>query len=344
VKRVLPQILVVDDEQACLAALQRSLRQRDRTWQVTAMNDPRRALDFARAQPVDVVVSDMMMPGLNGLELLSEIKREAPDTVGMILTGSARLDTALDAINRLQIFRYLEKPCPPEVLSLGIEQAIEHRVNLDSAKDIGFVDHNKTDVTRDQLLSAMDHFVVGLAIVDGGGLVNYSNKGAEALLSRKDGLFCSPNGTLRAHDKGSNRALYDAIEAVGESGAPAGMSRKMISIRRPSGLRELTACITALAGHHEHVAVFLWDPEIGRNPPVSLLTELFNLTPTEAKIVSRLVAGVSLSDAADFAGVTTNTARTYLKSVFLKTDTTRQADLVGLMLASAVGMQTAPVH
>ncbi len=308
------------------------------------MDDPRRALNFAREQPVDVVVSDMMMPGLNGLELLSEIKRDAPDTVGMILTGSARLDTALDAINRLQIFRYLEKPCPPDVLSLGIEQAIEHRVNLDGAKAIGFVDHNKKGVTRDQLLSAMDHFVVGLAIVDDDGLIKYSNKSADAFLSCKDGLFCSPNGTLRAQDTSDNRALYDAITTAGETGVHAGMSRKVISIRRPSGLRELVACISPLFGSREHVAVFLWDPETGRSLSASLLTDLFELTQTEAKIVSRLAAGMSLAESADFAGITTSTARTYLKNVFSKTDTTRQADLVGLVIASAIGLQAASSH
>lgn len=341
---MLPHILVVDDEQACLAALQRSLRRRDRTWQVTAMNDPRRALDFTREQPVDVVVSDMMMPGLSGLELLAEIKRDAPDTVGMILTGSARLDTALDAINRLQIFRYLEKPCPADVLSLGIEQAIKHRVSLDAARETMFDGCYRKDATRDQLLSAMDHFVVGLAIVDAKGHVIYSNKSADAFLSRRDGLFCSPSGKLRAHDTSDNRALYDAIDAACGTGMHADFSRNTISIRRPSGSRDLTACIAPITEDHGHVAIFLWDPEIGRSPPESLLLDLFDLTRTEAKIVSGLVAGISLAEAADIAGITTSTARTYLKSVFSKTNTSRQADLVGLVVASANGLQTVSTH
>ena len=63
-----------------------------------------------------VVISDMRMPGMDGASFLHRTRQVAPDTVRLLLTGDTNLDSAIAAVNHGQIFRFLTKPCPPQVL------------------------------------------------------------------------------------------------------------------------------------------------------------------------------------------------------------------------------------
>jgi len=64
--------------------------------------------------PFPVVVSDCRMPDIDGIQFLALVRKIAPDTVRMMLTGNHDLETAMEAINRGEIFRFLTKPCPPD--------------------------------------------------------------------------------------------------------------------------------------------------------------------------------------------------------------------------------------
>ncbi|GMU84327.1 MAG: hypothetical protein AMXMBFR47_41970 [Planctomycetota bacterium] len=76
-----------------------------------------------------VVLSDMTMPGMTGIELLTEIRRRSPETVRIMLTGHADLQTAIQAVNEGNIFRFMTKPCPGELLSKALQTGIEqHRL------------------------------------------------------------------------------------------------------------------------------------------------------------------------------------------------------------------------
>jgi len=75
--------------------------------------------------PYAVIVADMRMPGINGVELLAQVKAIAPDTVRMMLTGNADQQTALEAVNEGQIFRFLTKPCASEDLAKAINAGID---------------------------------------------------------------------------------------------------------------------------------------------------------------------------------------------------------------------------
>ena len=117
-----PQILLVDDEVAILDGLRRQLRKR---FTVHTATGGAEALELLRSQPVTVVVSDMRMPQMDGATLLAEVRSRYPDVVRILLTGQADTQSAITAVNQGQIYRFLTKPCPPDVLLDEISSGVE---------------------------------------------------------------------------------------------------------------------------------------------------------------------------------------------------------------------------
>ena len=106
------KILFVDDEENILHAYKLALRKK---YKVTTATSGQEALEvIERRGPFAVIVSDMKMPGMDGIELLKRTSEIAPDSVRVMLTGYAELQTAVEAVNSGNIFRFLTKPCPAE--------------------------------------------------------------------------------------------------------------------------------------------------------------------------------------------------------------------------------------
>lgn len=124
---MIEKILCVDDEANVLAGFQRSLRKQ---FQLETAPGGEAALAMLeKGGAFAVIVSDMRMPGLTGLQLLQRVKQRWPDTVRVMLTGNADQQTAMDAVNEGSIFRFLTKPCPPERLAATLTAALEqHRL------------------------------------------------------------------------------------------------------------------------------------------------------------------------------------------------------------------------
>lgn len=117
------KILFVDDDTNLLAAFQRNLR---KLYTFDTAPGGAEAIELVQSHgPYAVVVCDMRMPGMDGVVTLERIRAIAPDTVRIMLTGNADQQTAIDAVNRGQIFRFLNKPCPPDVLIPTIETALK---------------------------------------------------------------------------------------------------------------------------------------------------------------------------------------------------------------------------
>ncbi len=116
------KILCVDDEPNVLEAYQRTLHKR---FTMDVAEGGEEALRrIAQQGPYAVIVADMRMPGMNGVELLTQVKQIAPLTVRIMLTGNADQQTAIQAINEGEIFRFLSKPCTPEDLAKALEAGI----------------------------------------------------------------------------------------------------------------------------------------------------------------------------------------------------------------------------
>jgi response regulator RpfG family c-di-GMP phosphodiesterase len=109
------KILMVDDEAAVLQGYQRLLRTEFNID--TAVGGAGGLIALAKNGPYAVVVSDMRMPGMDGIQFLTQVKAEAPDTIRIMLTGNTDIATAMHAVNEGNIFRFLTKPCSKEVLA-----------------------------------------------------------------------------------------------------------------------------------------------------------------------------------------------------------------------------------
>jgi response regulator RpfG family c-di-GMP phosphodiesterase len=121
-------ILFVDDDVHVLSALQRSLY---RSHQIEIATSAKDALNAIKQGAYAVIVSDLRMPGMNGTELLARVKQLAPDTVRILLTGQADLEAAIAAVNEGNVFRFLTKPCPRDLLCKTLDAALEqHRLQV----------------------------------------------------------------------------------------------------------------------------------------------------------------------------------------------------------------------
>ena len=117
------KILLVDDDEMLLAGLKRQLR--NKFLVETAISGEEAVKMVQESGPYAVVVSDYMMPGMNGIEFLSQVKQTDPDTIRMMLTGSADMTTAIKAVNEGSIYKFHPKPCPADTLGTAIQSGID---------------------------------------------------------------------------------------------------------------------------------------------------------------------------------------------------------------------------
>jgi HD-like signal output (HDOD) protein/CheY-like chemotaxis protein len=118
-------LLFVDDEPKVLQGLQRQLRPMHNEWDMNFFEGGQKALDFMATHPVDIVVSDMMMPGMDGAQLLREVVKRHPQTVRIILSGHAEREAVLRLVGPAH--QYLSKPCDADELRRAITSAFALR-------------------------------------------------------------------------------------------------------------------------------------------------------------------------------------------------------------------------
>lgn len=114
------RILFVDDEAMVLEGIRRVLRQRRPGWHAVFANSAPAALDALAREPFDVILTDLKMPGMGGLDLLDKVQQSYPHMVRMVLSG--RTDTAEVASRLGRVHQFLQKPCDAEVMIATIER------------------------------------------------------------------------------------------------------------------------------------------------------------------------------------------------------------------------------
>ena len=119
-----PAVVLVDDEEMVVTSL-RALLQLETEYELHCFTNPREAAAYLDKGTADVVVPDYLMPGMNGLELLAHAKKLQPETARVLLTGHADKQSAIQAINEVGLFQYLEKPWDNAQFLLVVRSGIE---------------------------------------------------------------------------------------------------------------------------------------------------------------------------------------------------------------------------
>ena len=121
-----PTILLVDDDELILSSL-RGLFTLETEYELLSFSDPKEALQEVERRPIDVVISDFLMPEVNGVDFLREVRRVQPEAVRILLTGFADKENAIRAINEVALYQYVEKPWDNEDLLLLVRNALQEK-------------------------------------------------------------------------------------------------------------------------------------------------------------------------------------------------------------------------
>lgn len=205
-----------------------------------------------------------------------------------------------------------------------------------------------TDLQTGQsfLLGGLDALTIPTFLVDESGRVAWRNRQAEHLLLSSDTLSCV-NGHFMAKDKSAARRISQAItDAINLGQGIEQHHGRAIQILRHARL-PLTLILTPLsfdtAGKRARGAIlFAFDPEQSRSISPTQVRLLFNLTNAEAELAVRLCEGMPLEACASDRGVSINTAKSQLRSIFAKTGTSRQVDLLALLFTSPAYFMAMP--
>lgn len=185
---------------------------------------------------------------------------------------------------------------------------------------------------------ALDHIPVGVIVADAQRRPLFINRAARAVLDAADGISLRSSQLEIAHNDGERWLRERLTIATGSRNLASGA---MFRLARPSGKRPFELILSPLPASSSlgkgrpAAVIFVTDPESATEPDIGILRHLYGLTASEARLASALIGGQTLNEFAEQAEVSMNTARTHLKRIFSKTGTTRQGELIRLLLSSS---------
>ena len=196
------KIVVVDDEKIVTSAF-KTLLKVEGFSDAHFFNSPKDALEFLAQNVPDLVISDFLMPEMNGLEFLSEVKKLYPEVSKILLTGYADKENAIRAINEIGLYRYIEKPWNNDDLIINIKNGIERSYLLselrkkiieleDAKKELEKYSHNLEQIVEERtadlkqsnakLEGIVNYCADGIVIVNEDGIIEQVNPACENLL------------------------------------------------------------------------------------------------------------------------------------------------------------------
>ena len=267
------KILVVDDEPNILDVIETVLTRAG--YDVSCADCGERAVEMSRGRPFDLVVTDIRMPGMSGMELLKEIKHIDADTQVIILTGHATLDMAVEAFKEHNAFDFLPKPQNRDNLLRSVSKALEHRVLIQQNRALMeqlknrqeyLEDQNKKLIeTRNALQASQSRFQdlydnapMGYLTVNSDGMILETNKMARELLGiAMENLVDLPFQALVHPDSQETFSLCRQKTAKNLAGSCE------MTLMRPDGskfeARIETKAITCQQSGQQHTRVVLTD-------------------------------------------------------------------------------------
>ena len=196
------KIVVVDDEKIVTSAFNTLLKVEGFS-DAHFFNSPKEAIEFLKENQPDLVISDFLMPEMNGLEFLSEVKKLYPEVSKILLTGYADKENAIRAINEIGLYRYIEKPWNNDDLIINIKNGIERSYLLSqlrqkiseleiAKKELEKYSHNLEQLVEERtvdlkqsnakLAGVVTYCADGIVILDENGIIEQVNPACENLI------------------------------------------------------------------------------------------------------------------------------------------------------------------
>lgn len=317
------RILLVDDDQIVLDTLSYGLRQAN--YIVEPCVDARRALLAYQSSPPDLAILDIGLPDMGGTVLARALLREQYRPI-LILSSHSEPEWVDRAIGS-GVIGYLVKPLSAQQLIPSIETALARfgEINRRIAGKFG-----GKFMTEEQLVAAMDQFPVGIVIIDQDHHIILSNSQARQLIA-SERVLLNKYGKLRSTDKAG-----EFVAMLERSLDPAaGPTAAAMTLPGPGKLNNIELWGTCLPGANDDsqrsAVIVINDSSRATVAPSNLLESLYGFTEKESKLAHALTNGLTISQYCEQTFVTPNTARTHLKSIYRKTSTNRQTDLVRLL-------------
>lgn len=251
-------------------------------------------------------------------------------SLGVNLVEDARALTYFLVLRDRDQAPFTDRDC--ELLSILIPH-LNRALKLQ--RDIGLIEFG-----RSAAFDALDSVALGIIIVDAEARIKFSNQAAQRIVDANDGLRLV--GQRLMVDGGSDGIAVRARRLIRSvlSGQP--LPGEAFQVARPSGCDPYPVLVSALWGNHlrfgwsmtnEPLAiVYVRDPDCPEETRAEILQRLYGLPPRQARLAELLASGSKLNDAAKQLGITVVSARQYLKLIFQKTGTHRQAELVRKIL------------
>lgn len=340
----LPLVLVVEDELALRRDILEELEEAG--YRTLAAEDGLAAKRLLYGITPDLVLCDITMPKLDGYELLADLRADRADlatTPFVFLTAMSEPQEVIEG--KLQgADDYLVKPVDYDLLLATISARLKQVARIRGQHDIE-IDSLRTALNR--LSSGSPHQVLdlitlGIVVLDGKGKVIHSNRSAWAM-AQDTTFFSFQRGVPHATDSLCDVSLMQAISKTIQA-ATAGID-KVTGVILNGKEQLLSVLVCSLIPSRvtdstlPHVALFLSPPSGAKKVSEVLLTDLFDLTPTEARVAAILTRGARPQEAADELGVSQTTIAFHIRNLLQKTGTNRQTDLIALILAGPMAIE-----
>jgi DNA-binding response OmpR family regulator/DNA-binding CsgD family transcriptional regulator len=335
-----PLILVVEDEKTLRDDIAEELQEAG--YRTLAAQSGDEALGILSDATPDLLLCDITMPGLDGYGVLHEIRSMRPELSTVPFVFLTAMSEPYEVIKgKLQgADDYLVKPVDYDLMLATIAARMRQvdRIRNKHESEMTTLRVALAGLSSTGAEAALNLIALGTVLLDETAKPVHSNRAAERMVAKTDIIVLDQDGFFST-DPLSNRDLKRAIGNAVEIAKNGKENVVGINLQQSGEAGAISVLVCALpqsgkAGNvYPHVALFLSTPDRERQIPEALLMEIFNLTPTEARVAGSLSRGSRASDVANELGVTQTTMSFHLRNLFQKTGTNRQVDLIALILA-----------
>ncbi len=337
-------VFLVDDDAVVLSTLHMGLQQRG--YKVSCFSTGEAALEAWRVSPPDAAIVDVGLPDITGGDLVAKLLATAHRPILALSQYHDKI--VVDELVSKGVMNYLVKPVSANQLIPPVQAMLSTSRRFNNLKS-----HQTPSRQHDQsvqLAAVLDQFSFGVLLIDANHQVIKSNFAADKMLAQADVPLALVEQHLDASDPVvalSFRQMIARALRVDDQEQSDSSGAEVMAVPRADGAAALQLWISPLSQNNhamgfesgpgsDAVIVVMVDPDADTPVATTLLRSLFGLTAAESKLAAALVNGMSIENYAKATNVSYNTARSHLKSIFVKTRTHRQVDLV-ILLSKLLG-------